>query len=208
MTRCIARTLLAVLAVASEAANGLEKVVFSGRWFQAPGGMQFSWGTGTFLARFLGTGLSAELEPYALPMYHTCQVDQAEPQRIEHLSGLLSIASGLSAGEHLVRCGRSTEAFYGPTVLLGFRVEGTGGTLLEAPALSDKALRVAFLGDSITAGWQVLLPAGSTEQGGPANEDAFRTWAADLARSWTEDWRTVAQTSIGVLPHTSPGCVL
>ena len=23
--------------------------------------------------RFLGTGLSAELEPYALPMYHTCQ---------------------------------------------------------------------------------------------------------------------------------------
>ena len=45
--------------------------------------------------------------------------------------------------EHLVRCGRSTEAFYGPTVLLGFRVEGAGGTLLEAPALSDKALQLS-----------------------------------------------------------------
>ncbi|CAK8995969.1 unnamed protein product [Durusdinium trenchii] len=137
-------------------------------------------------------------------MYHTCQVDDNDPYVLSHQSGLMEIARGLAKEEtHTIKCGRNTEAFYGVTILDALLVDDSC-VALSPPSIANE-LHVEFLGDSITAGWQVLLSSGSWEQGGPSNEDVFHSYAGRLAQAWTSNWRVVAQTSIGVLPHYSFG---
>ena len=154
---------------------------------------------------FLSWGrLAARVKPYNVEMYHTCQVDDNDPFILSHQSGLMEIVTGLQKNTiHSIKCGRNTEAYYGPTILEALLVDD--GCVALTPSSLANELHVEFLGDSITAGWQVLLSPGSWEQGGPNNEDVFRSYAGRLAQAWTSNWRVVAQTSIGVLPHQSFG---
>jgi len=184
-----------------------EQVAYLGRWFSDRGtSKRCSWGTVSFAVAFRGSSqLVARLQPYNVVMYHTCQVNDETPFTLEHERGDLVINGLDPAQSHRIHCGRNTEAYYGETIVDALLVD-EGAVTLAPPRPSSNQLAVEFVGDSITAGWKVLLPARSLEQGGPRNEDAFKTWAANLAKAWgTTNWRTVAQSSIGVLPHQSHG---
>eukprot|EP00435_Cladocopium_sp_Y103_P028965 s1241_g7.t1 len=183
-----------------------DQVTFLGRWLGGRGtSRRCSYGTVSFAVSFRGSSqLVARLQPYDVTMYHTCQVNGGDPFVLEHLSGDLVIASGLDPwATHSISCGRNTEAFYGATILDALLVD-EGAVTLSPPRPSGE-LAVEFLGDSITAGYQALARKGATEDG-PRWEDVFKTWAATLANAWgTRNWRTVAQSSIAVLPHNSYG---
>lgn len=183
-----------------------DQVAFLGRWQGGRGSSRrCSYGTVSFAVNFRGSSqLVARLQPYDLTMYHTCQVNEGDPFVLEHLSGDLVIASNLDkSATYSISCGRNTEAYYGATILDALLVD-EGAVTLSPPRPSGQ-LAVEFLGDSITAGYQALAQRGATEDG-PRWEDVFKTWAAILANAWgTRNWRTVAQSSIAVLPHNSYG---
>jgi len=177
------------------------KLRFIGRWYSENNVMKHSWGTGTFMMKFQGSasiGVNLQSPSYQSPHYYVCQVDGGEDLRLAHSSGALMIADGLSLDEHIVKCGRSSEASYGVTTLTGVVLESGGELLPLSTAFSE--LRYEAIGDSITAGFKVTGTA--SEQATPENEDVFKTYERYIADAWgTSDWRVVAKSGISILPY-------
>merc|ERR1719329_1393802 len=100
--------------------------------------------------------------------------------------------------EYLLKIQRSTEAYYGETTLHDVILDDNA-LPLAPPALFG--LRMEVVGDSITAGWDDLLPAGAPDkdENETNTEDVFRTYEDWLASSWhIKDWRVVSRAGIGV----------
>eukprot|EP00928_Gymnodinium_smaydae_P046865 TRINITY_DN31243_c0_g1_i1.p1 TRINITY_DN31243_c0_g1~~TRINITY_DN31243_c0_g1_i1.p1 ORF type:complete len:1186 (-),score=176.85 TRINITY_DN31243_c0_g1_i1:366-3452(-) len=185
-------------------AGPLSKVRFVGRWYDRGSFKAHSWGTGTFQFKVRGTTLIGVIIDNPLELYYVCRVNDANEVRMQHTSGTMTIATGLSTlEEYMVSCGRSDEASYGESVLKDIFVD-PGASLVELPAFPSTTLRYEAIGDSITAGFKVYLPPGSLVSPSPENEDVFQTYERHLADAWrTEDWRVEARSGISVTPYSS-----
>ena len=199
-----------------------DKVRLIGRWYNAstvsPSSTQqqaigqTAWGC-SFTFRFRNSSsatarLSNSLGPSGkkedgLPttLYYVYSVDGGNFTRIALSSSeqQLTLASGLDATqEHTVLVGRSDEAFYGITTLHSVELDA-GFEALELPV--PKGLRYEAIGDSITAGWNVYLPAGTENDGGTKAQDVFKSYEYLLAKAWGwDDWRAIARSGIGAIP--------
>jgi lysophospholipase L1-like esterase len=148
------------------------------------------------------TSVGVALQSPQIGAYYVCQVDDQEEVRLNHQTGTLTIATGLSLEEHVAKCGRSGEASYGKTSVTGVVIDDAGDLLtVEEPLAS--ALRYEAIGDSITAGFKVTVPAGSgAVPATPENEDVFKTYVRHLADAWgILDYHVVAKSGISILPY-------
>jgi len=95
----------------------------------------------------------------------------------------ITLATGLTDGDHLVELYRETEGYYGMSTFLGF----TSGTVKGAPASDGRLLEV--VGDSISAGY------------GDLGSEVHPNWVATPACHWTAQNSSWYATYAAVAGH-------
>lgn len=135
------------------------------------------------------------------PLYYTCKINNRDEQHAspDLASGRMTIATDLVATEeYTLRCGRSSEAAYGETILFGIEADAGVQPLVPAGPRTNE-LRYEAIGDSITAGHKTngVVP-GVAQNPTTENNDVFQSWVRRLADGWaTSEWRVVAKSGIG-----------
>ena len=196
----------------------IEKIYFGGRWWQDGNTMRHSWGLGTFIVRFQGSSsLVVNMGAALYGAYYTCQVDNGTEQRILVANSLQNPnASGMtftglsSTEEHVIMCGRNNEASYGDSIITGINLEDSG-ELLQAidPNSNNNMIRFEAIGDSITAGYKVLVPPGAPDPATIANQDVFQTYIRFMADAWgTTDYQVIAKSGVSILDYGTTGIVM
>jgi lysophospholipase L1-like esterase len=114
----------------------------------------FAWSGAGVALRFRGTGVSIELQSDVDGMIHDVRVDglRRDPVTSQTTRRSITLASGLTQGEHNVFLTRETEGQMGTSTLGAVRV--TDGELL-APGPQPLPL-IEVVGDSISAGYGIL----------------------------------------------------
>jgi lysophospholipase L1-like esterase len=122
-----------------------------------PGEVRCAWPGSSIVARFRGTGISAEVQDFG-KNYFQVVVDgkELQPLRADR-EGMNSyvLASGLAQGEHDLVLFKRTDADLGEFALKRLIPEGSPAEMLAPPPPPPPpaaSKRIAFLGDSITAG--------------------------------------------------------
>ncbi|WP_241757812.1 SGNH/GDSL hydrolase family protein [Myxococcus landrumensis] len=131
------------------------KVQYLGRTYRSPLGVVFSHPGVTIRVRFRGDAVRVRLDDAGVggetgTNYFDVVVDGSPPRLLEVRPGEFTypLASGLEVGVHTVELTRRTESLVGASTLMALEVHGE---LLEPP--SRPALRMEFVGDSITCGY-------------------------------------------------------
>jgi len=173
--------------------------------------MQTSFGLG-FEVRFKGTKsvaieMSTELsdeqkKPY--PIYFRAEIEDGDvADRLEFIGSgeKLTLKIPLKfkrSKEYVLKILRSSEPYYGETTLHNVILDDDA-TIKKPRPLTG--LRMEVIGDSISAGWDAMLPAGSPDkdENETNTEDLFRTYEKHLADDFgITDWRVVARAGMGV----------
>lgn len=163
-----------------------------------PAGPKFAWSTSTIKANFQGTGISANLKSTGDNWFNVI-IDGIVRTPVNVPAGTSSavtLATGLTSGNHTVELVRRTEANIGEVQFLGFNV--TGGSLLAPPAPSSR--RIEFIGDSITCGYG---NEGTTQYQSftTKNENAYLAYGAMTARLLNADPVTVCWSGKGLVQN-------
>ncbi|WP_342378115.1 GDSL-type esterase/lipase family protein [Myxococcus stipitatus] len=131
------------------------KVRYQGRTYRSPLGVVFSHPGVTIRARFRGDAVRVRLDDAGEggetgTNYFDVVVDGAPPRLLEVRPGesTYPLVSGLEVGVHTVELTKRTESLVGASTLVALEVHGE---LLEPPI--RPALRMEFVGDSITCGY-------------------------------------------------------
>lgn len=176
-----------------------------------PGVTFFDWTMSGFEIAFHGTGLTARLVtdrydrgPIRFYVYVDCDFAPQEGRAIEVVgeeAGDYVLCDGLPEGDHTVMIRRASccsrggfddpRGLAGRTGLAGVTVTGEAPSLLPRPA--DKALKLEFIGDSITCGDAI------NQVNGQNVEDGTLTYAAYTAHRLGAD--------INVMSISGNGCI-
>jgi Carbohydrate esterase 2 N-terminal/GDSL-like Lipase/Acylhydrolase family len=172
---------------------GAATVNFLGRFdMTSEGAARFSWPGTAIEARFRGTSISASLDDSGWNFLDV-RVDGILLPKLALKKGwrLYLLASGLTAGEHTVRLARRNEGHGGVTTFFGFE----NADLLAAPA--SPALRLEFVGDSITCGFGVDGKDPCSFE--YATENFERSYAAITGRALAAEVHAIAWSGWGML---------
>ena len=191
--------------------DSIEKIYFGGRWWQDGNAMRHSWGLGTFIVKFQGSSsLVIKMGAALAGAYYTCTVDNSGPEQTKIVTNTFDkandtgmIFTGLSPlTEHTIWCGRNNEASYGDSVFVGVELEASG-QLLQAvdPNANNNMIRFEAIGDSITAGYKVLVPSSrASDPATLANQNVFKTYIRYMADAWgTSDYQVLAKSGVSIL---------
>ena len=175
-----------------------EDIHYSGRFDRSdPAAPSFEWSGTSIGARFSGTGVSVTLDAQGQNFFEVV-LDGTPSSVVETAWGeqTLSLATGLSAGEHDVLIVRRTEAFANAVTFRGFTV--VGGAIVPSPL--PWTHRLEFVGDSITAGY-------GAEGVGPScsfsldTESAYASYASVAARAVNASAHLIAWSGKGVFQN-------
>jgi len=188
---------------------------FYGRWDQRGAKRAVTVNSGSYiLARFTGTGLSATFDVSVnQPPFPTLvwRMDEGEWQEAE-VAATVKLAEGLAQGPHTVMLmargldehqNRWTKPLVASLTFMGLDAGSDGKLMAALPAWDKPALRMEFLGDSITEG--VLVQAareGKTSW--PWLTDARLSYAGQTALALGAAWRQVGFGATG-LAHGGSG---
>ncbi len=138
-----------------------------------PAAVKFAWQGAGFVAQVTGTTLTVKLEVNGTStVYFQPVVDGVAGERFKVDPGAavdVTLATGLSDGDHVVELYRETEGAYGISIFRGF----TEGSPTDAPAATDRVIEV--VGDSISAGY------------GNLGSEPHPDWVANPACHWTAE---------------------
>ncbi len=183
------------------APTGSSSVLYVGRFNNTdPLGPRYAWSGTTIKANFSGTGISANLVSSGDNWFNVIidGVVQTPLHTPAGTNGVVSLASGLAAGNHSVVLFKRTEAQTGDIQFKGFTV--TGGQLLAPP--TPAARRIEFIGDSITVGYGnegIDQYHTFTTQ----NENAYLAYGPVTARALNADQFLIAWSGKGVIRNYS-----
>jgi lysophospholipase L1-like esterase len=152
-----------------------------------PNAVRFAWQGAGLVATVNGTSIAVKLRTEGTPtVYFQPVIDGKMATRFKVDTGAdqtVTLASGLTATDHVVELYRDTEGMYGLSTFLGF----TSGTVKGAPAASGRLIEV--VGDSISAGY------------GDLGSEPHPNWVASPACHWTADNSTWYQSYAAVAGH-------
>jgi len=172
-------------------------------------GPRFAWSGTGFVATVEGDTVSVRMrsEGGNDAVYFQPVIDGVPGARVSVSSAegekVLTLGSGLGAGDHVVALYRETEGKpgYAVSTFLGF----VSGTVKDPPAYGGRLIEV--IGDSITAGYGNLgseqHPNGGEDPSGgcrfsTATESAYMTYGAVAARALEADASLIAASGWGV----------
>ena len=171
------------------------------RWFgrvdtrPIPTKPRFSWSGSGFAAQFSGTSLTMQLTVSGQAQIFKTVVDGAPqpPFTATPGQGTFPLATGLTAGTHIVELYRQTEGPQGESQLTGLTVGD--GTLMDPPAGAGRLIEV--VGDSITCGYGILGSLSDTECF--TTQSHWDTYAAVMGRALGAEVSTIAASGRGVI---------
>lgn len=171
------------------------------------GSRDVGWSASRVKLRFAGTGVRARIEPGRT--WWNLTLDNRPPVALRpSRSDTLVLATGLTEGTHELTLAKRTELFVGSARVHEWIIEGANPRLLPPP--SQPALRIEFVGNSITCGYGVHAPdPGEGFQ--DSTEDAEATAYARAARALGAEFRVACYSGYGVFrdlraePNTLPG---
>ena len=172
-------------------------------------GPRFAWSGTGFAATVTGTTISVKLRSTGSsdPIFFQPVIDGALKARVSVATSegekTVTLATGLSAGDHVVELYRETEgrSNYAYSTFLGF----VSGTPQAPPAYSGRLIEV--IGDSISAGYGNLgseqHPNGGDDPAGGCRfttetESAYMTYGAIAARAVNADASILAASGWGI----------
>ena len=138
----------------------------------------------------IGTSLTVELSATARQYIRVFVDGATSGERMEVTSGQKSyeVAKGLTDGYHKIRIVKVSELFDGQLDVVSFKADKF------AVAPKKGAIKIEFIGDSITAGYAVLGPTGATRT--VDNSDGSQSFAYKTAQKLGADYSTVAVQGI------------
>jgi lysophospholipase L1-like esterase len=153
---------------------------------------RFSWSGTGFVARFTGTSLAIQIDSSGAFLFKAV-VDGTPGAAFTIPAGpqTANIATGLSAGTHVVELYRQTEGSQGDSQLLAVTVGG--GALTAPPAPPPRLIEV--IGDSISCGYGTLGMLSDTNCF--PTESHWDTYGAVAARALGADIHTIAMSGQG-----------
>ncbi len=127
------------------------EIRYVGRTATEEGSVSFDWSGCYVELRFRASEVAVRLSD-TQKNYYNLTLDGAPAGVIatHGCDSLITLASGLSRGEHTLRLQKRTEGEQGRTTLHAFLLP-QGGELLQAEAATDR--HIEFIGDSLTAGY-------------------------------------------------------
>jgi lysophospholipase L1-like esterase len=151
----------------------------------------------TFRLRFEGPSLAMRANASTANCFLAVFIDGASPRllRLPVGENEITLAEGLSAGEHTLEFVHQTETWVGTFTVFGFR-PAPGGKLL-APYPWPRR-RMMFIGDSVTCGEGAnRFPDWKKDR--PASWDAYRSYGMILARAFDAQVHLVCFGGRGLL---------
>ncbi len=180
------------------------RLQYTGRVDVSPAAAAFSYPGVSIKLRFWGDALELWLneqgpDDATTTNYYQVTVDGQAPVKfpVRASQTVYEIARNLPLGEHTVELIKLTESDVGRSELRGFRVRGQ---LLSPPA--RPALRIEFIGDSITCGYgnEVSIPESNNPSTGfhSVNENITRTYGWLTARNLGAEAVMVCNSGRGI----------
>jgi len=170
---------------------------------------QFGWASVQIVATFAkSTSISISLHDntatgpsyWGDTIYYDVYIDGVFVMDVNSSKNALTsytLAQGLSLStQHTVKIARRVEAAYGVSGFAGFTLDD-GGSLIPSPP--RPAMRLEFLGDSITCGWGTLGHAPCSDQ--PQLENSEKTWATVAAKAIGADYSVISWSGQGMVRH-------
>jgi len=189
-----------------EAGEGGEVTPGGVRWIgrvddRDPDAVRFSWAGAGLKAIVKGDTIAVRLESQGDTVYYLAVIDGEAGERIQVDEGehTVTLASGLSSGEHRVELYRDTEGDGPVSVFLGFEE----GTVVGAPAAPSRFFEV--VGDSISVGYGSMGMERHGSNPGPgcsgdhSRSSWFQTYGAVAARALDAEISTVARSGFGMV---------
>lgn len=160
----------------------------------APDQVLFDWPAVSIAARFTGTSLTLHLRDER--NQYDVVVD-GKMQLLRPVDGQerYVVAENLQPGRHTVLIRKRTEAYVGSGAFLGFTID-PDARLLSAPPAADR--RLAFIGDSITAGYG-NEGDGPTCYFTPDTQNVDLSYAGQTARELDAEYTTLAVSGLGAV---------
>ncbi|KAJ3040022.1 hypothetical protein HK097_002666 [Rhizophlyctis rosea] len=181
--------------------TGTPGVTFIGRVDQSnPAEPKFAWSGSGFLATISGSTIAIRIRSDGAQYYYA--VVDGVAKRLGPVSNsasgvVLTLAEGLSAGDHKVEFYRDNEAHEGVTTFLGV----TSGTLRTPPSIPTR--RVEIVGDSISAGYGNLgsedHSKGQSCTYAASTSSWYLTYGALAGRALNAQVTTVARSGWGII---------
>jgi endoglucanase len=182
--------------------DGPGKTAGSLRWVgrvdaSNPNSVRFAWQGAGFVATMTGPTIAVKLTSASSTIYFQPVVDGIPGTRFQVPTGgvqTITIASGLSDGDHVVELYRDSEGTFGVSTFTGF----AQGTVTGAPTSSSRVIEV--VGDSISAGYGDL----GYEAHPPVctfsaqNSSWFKTYAALAGRAFGGEVSSIARSGWGM----------
>jgi hypothetical protein len=162
-----------------------------------PKGERFAWSGSGIVAAFTGTSVGIKLGG---GQQYTVLLDGVlRPKLVPASTNVTSIATGLTAGPHLVELYRRSEAEWGESQFLGF--DFGGGALLPPPPAPER--RIEAIGDSISTGFgdEGTDPCQYTID----TQNHYVTWEAVAARAVSAELITTAWQGKGAVCNVGDG---
>jgi lysophospholipase L1-like esterase len=187
------------------------KIQYTGRInFADPLQPKYSFPGISIKAKFNGTGVKGIIHDYGTGAagttnYYKVLIDGAivqEQLKVDPGNKTYDLATGLSAGDHIVEIIKITEGASGVSSFIGFEVEGGAQTSIDLPARLNK--KIEFIGDSWTCGYgnlsQFASGNGSMANSGyvAANEDNYYAWGPISARAVGAECQVTAISGRGL----------
>jgi hypothetical protein len=166
-----------------------------------PDAVRFSWAGAGLKAIVTGDTIAVRLESQGDSVYYQPVIDgeAGERVRVDEGEHTVTLASGLSAGEHRVELYRDTEGDGPVSVFLGFEE----GTVVGAPAAPSRYFEV--VGDSISVGYGSMKTERHGSNPGPgcsgdhSASSWFQTYGAVAGRELDAELSTVARSGFGMV---------
>ena len=187
--------------------NAIQFIAADHKDIQYTGRIDFSdpkkprfWTAGVYIqAKFRGTSceiLINDEERGNMHNYLMVAIDNNTPFKIKTTgsSNTITVAEGLTPGEHTITICKNTEALVGYLEFVGFRCEG----LSSMPPKKER--KIEFIGDSITSGNEndpMEIPCGTGEWYDQQN--AFFSYGPLVARELNAQWHLTSDSGIGLI---------
>jgi hypothetical protein len=167
---------------------------YDGRFdFSDPKGAKYAWTGSSIVANFYGTEVSVTLKSTGENWFQAIVDGKTMAPFMVNSQSTVSLAKGLTQGNHLVVLWKRTEASQGEVQFLGFNFGQ--GRLLPAP--TAPARKIEFIGDSITCAYGNEGTA-KEQPFTPKNENSYLSYAAITARSLNASANFIAWSGIGI----------
>ncbi len=161
----------------------------------ADGAVRYDW-VGTYVqTAFTGTSISVRMSEEG-ESYHQVFIDGKLLGKL-HFTGKephdVTLAKGLSKGQHVLRLQKVTEGEFGRTTLYSFTTTGTG--TFKAVAPKDRLIEI--IGDSYTCGYGA--EGSETSHFEVKTENCDKAYACLIARYFNADYVIAAHSGMGVV---------